>query len=207
VPTVAAVQRRGRAVSVHFADGPPLHCDRDFPFARQAAAGQALEAPFLQRLREAAEQHAAQAAALRLLAQRPRSRAALATRLLGRGHARAAVAATLEQLRQQGYLDDAAFARDWVERRARAAPRAARLLRAELRAQGVPREIACASTARLDDAAGALALAQQRRAAFAGPRDLFERRVGAALLRRGFSAEVAWRALRRAWPAGAAALE
>jgi regulatory protein len=49
--------------------------------------------------------------------------------------------ATLERLGQLGYLDDAAFARWWGEQRDRHAPRGHRLIEAELRQRGVPREV------------------------------------------------------------------
>ena len=49
--------------------------------------------------------------------------------------------ATLERLAQIGYVDDAAFARWWGEQRDRHAPRGRRLIEAELRRSGVPREV------------------------------------------------------------------
>jgi regulatory protein len=40
-----------------------------------------------------------------------------------------------------GHLDDAAFARWWAEQRDRHAPRGRRMIEAELRQRGVPREV------------------------------------------------------------------
>lgn len=51
------------------------------------------------------------------------------------------IAATLERLSAMGYLDDEAFARWWSDQRDRHAPRGRRMLEAELRQRGVPREV------------------------------------------------------------------
>ena len=76
-------------------------------------------------LRQADERHQAQEAALRLLAYRPRSEAELRHRLARRGLASGVVEETVARLREQGLLDDAAFARFWVETREPAALAAA----------------------------------------------------------------------------------
>jgi regulatory protein len=51
------------------------------------------------------------------------------------------IAATTDRLADLGYLDDAAFARWWGEQRDRHSPRGRRLVEAELRQRGVPREV------------------------------------------------------------------
>ena len=51
------------------------------------------------------------------------------------------IAATTERLADLGYLDDAAFARWWGEQRDRHSPRGRRLVEAELRQRGVPRDV------------------------------------------------------------------
>lgn len=80
-------------------------------------------------------------AAARLLEARPRAVAELRTRLLGTGYRADLVEATVQRLLAAGYLDDAAFARGWVESRDRAHPRGAAILRRELLAKGVPRDV------------------------------------------------------------------
>ena len=47
----------------------------------------------------------------------------------------------MARLAELGYVDDAAFARWWGEQRDRHAPRGRRLIEAELRRSGVPRDV------------------------------------------------------------------
>jgi regulatory protein len=77
-------------------------------------------------------------AAAALLAIRPRTVAELGRRLRGAGYRDALVGSVLVRLQELGYLDDAAFARAWVESRDRSRPRGERALRAELSRKGVP---------------------------------------------------------------------
>jgi len=108
-------------------------------------------------------------AAVRLLASRAHSARELRLKLLRRGHPSDEIDAALERLREGGYLDDAAYARALIGRRS--GGRGARAIASELAAQ---------------------ALAE--RLCRAGPLDT--ERIGARLLRRGFSVEVARAALR-----------
>ena len=79
--------------------------------------------------------------AVRFLGARPRTRWELERRLRRASAEDAVIEATLERLADLGYVDDAAFARWWAEQRDRHAPRGRRLLEAELRRSGVPREV------------------------------------------------------------------
>ena len=160
----------------------------------------------LETLRQADERQQARDASLRLLAYRPRSEAELRSRLVRRGLPAAVVDDTMERLREQGLLDDAAFARYWVEARQRSSPRGRGLLRRELLAKGIAAETASQAVAAVADEDVA------RRAAVKkahGLRNLdyptFRRRLGQFLLRRGFPYETArvlvdelWRQSQRA---------
>ena len=79
--------------------------------------------------------------AARYLATRPRTRWEVDRRLRRAGIAEGEIAAALDRLVELGYLDDAAFARWWGEQRDRHSPRGRRMIEAELRQRGVPREI------------------------------------------------------------------
>jgi regulatory protein len=80
-------------------------------------------------------------AAAAFLAVRPRSVAETKRRLRQHGYPEGLVERVVGQLIELGYLDDANFARAWVESRDRARPRGAFALRRELALKGVPREI------------------------------------------------------------------
>lgn len=84
---------------------------------------------------------AAMEIALRYLGTRPRTRHELTQRLRRAGAEQDVADAVLDRLGEIGYVDDAAFARWWGEQRDRHAPRGRRMLEAELRQRGVPRDV------------------------------------------------------------------
>ena len=79
--------------------------------------------------------------AARFLATRPRTRWEVERRLRRAGTPDAEIGAALDRLAELGYLDDAAFARWWAEQRDRHSPRGRRMIEAELRQRGVPRDV------------------------------------------------------------------
>lgn len=79
--------------------------------------------------------------AARFLATRPRTRWEVERRLRRAGTEEPEIAAALDRLAELGYLDDASFARWWGEQRDRHSPRGRRMIEAELRQRGVPREV------------------------------------------------------------------
>src|SRR5579859_2490150 len=88
------------------------------------------------RLEQAEHADRALQAALRLLEQRPRSIVEMRERLQQKAFAPEQIEAALERLQHTGLLDDAAFARLWVENRLSFRPRGTGALRAELRRKG-----------------------------------------------------------------------
>lgn len=79
--------------------------------------------------------------AARYLGTRPRTRWELRRRLQRAGADESLIAGTLDRLQALGLADDVAFARWWAEQRDRHSPRGRRLVEAELRQRGVPREV------------------------------------------------------------------
>jgi regulatory protein len=148
--------------------------------------------------------------AARYLGARPRTRWELERRLHRTGADEAVVERTIERLAALGYVDDRAFARWWAEQRDRHAPRGRRMVEAELRQHGVPREII--EELRGDELAEpaldhhGLPRSEGERALAALDRHLRGRpipedrkaleRIGMYLVRRGFDPETARRAIR-----------
>lgn len=80
-------------------------------------------------------------AATRFLEARARSVGEVRRRLASGGYRADLVEAAIARLTELGMLDDAAFARSWIESRDRARPRGERALSEELRVRGVSRDL------------------------------------------------------------------
>jgi regulatory protein len=152
---------------------------------------------------DARDRDAALDAAARLLAQRPRTRTDLGSRLRGRGFDPEATEGALDRLEELGIVDDADFARRWIEERSRTRGLAGEALAAELVRKGVATEVARAAleAAAPDEAAGARAVARRHLARVARlPLRTQAARLQAAVLRRGYPLEVAEEAVREVLP-------
>jgi regulatory protein len=154
---------------------------------------------------------AAMEIALRFLGTRPRTRHELILRLRRSSAPEPVIDATLDRLVELGYVDDAAFARWWGEQRDRHAPRGRRMLEAELRQRGVPRDVIEAYRAEHEEterspedeglpstdaerARDALERHLRGRPVPDDPKAL--RRIGMFLMRRGFDPDTVRAALR-----------
>jgi regulatory protein len=116
--------------------------------------------------------------------------------------AEAVIDDTLDRLAGHGLVDDAAFARYWVEQRQTFRPRGRILVRAELARLGVAGEVADEAAADLEESADEDAYrAASKRARHLASLDEagFRKRVAEWLLRRGFDWEVSARAAERLW--------
>jgi regulatory protein len=112
----------------------------------------------------------------------------------------AAIDSVLDRLRGHGLVDDQTFAEYWVDQRQAFRPRGARLVRAELARLGVARSVAEAATAELGGSAedDAYRVAARRAARLKGlPSEVFEKRLGGFLARRGFDWATIGRVLAR----------
>ena len=108
---------------------------------------------------------------LRLLTAAPRTRAQLDQALRRRGMPQSAADAALDRLAGAGLIDDAAFARAWVDTRHRGRGLARRALTAELRQRGVDEGDVRAAVADLgpeQEAAAARRLVEAKLAATRG---------------------------------------
>ena len=162
----------------------------------------------LAQLRWAEDLHALKDRALGLLAGRPRGRIELQRRLAHGTKAHPApppeqVQVVLDQLAEEGLIDDQAFAEFWVEQRDRFRPKGSLALRAELSQQGVARadvENAIAPERDLERAIAAGRPRAQRLAQRAGmDAKTFRDQLGPFLQRRGFGYGVAREAVATLW--------
>jgi regulatory protein len=139
---------------------------------------------------------------LRLLTAAPRTRAQLDQALRRRGMTQSAADAALDRLAGAGLIDDAAFARAWVDTRHRGRGLARRALTAELRQRGVDEGDVRAAVADLgpeQEAASARRLVEAKLAATRGrPLATRMRRLTGLLARKGYPPGMAYRVIREA---------
>ena len=188
------------AFQKHAADRVNVYLDGQYAFALPALeaarlrVGQILDDDSIAQLQGLDERQKAYDRALRYLSFRPRSQAEVRRNLLAAGLEAELVEATLARLVAQGYLDDAEFARFWVENRQQFRPKGSQALRGELRQRGVAAETVEAALVDLDPEVGAYEAARPRAARLAALAQTdpaaFRRKLGDFLLRRGFAYEI-----------------
>lgn len=141
----------------------------------------------------------ARQSALRSLARRPRTEAQIKRLLEGRYSLRV-VQQVIGQLREQRYLDDAAFAEEWCRRRKQHRPRGPRLIRQELLRLGVQPEVIQVALEGYDAEGQAYRAGRGLAIRLEGSdyRE-FRQRLWAYLRRRGFHQEVIDDAVKRLW--------
>ena len=139
-------------------------------------------------------------AALHYLSHRPRSQAELRERLHQRGFDTDSIEAVFIKLKEQGLIDDLAFAQFWKDNRVSFNPRSQWLTRLELRRKGVAEEIIDRVVRECDDSESAYqaALGRVQRLPLSDYQ-LFRRRMGEYLRRRGFNYEVINHTVQRTW--------
>jgi regulatory protein len=140
---------------------------------------------------------------LRLLTLAPRTRAQLADALRKRGIPDETADEVLSRFEDVGLIDDAAFARSWVESRHHGRGLASRALSAELKQRGVaPDEIRAAIDEQLspdDEATSARRLIDRKLNSTRGlPPEQRTRRLAGLLARKGYPAGLAFRVIREA---------
>ena len=163
--------------------------------------GDALDEARVSALLAAEQASRATEAALVFLGYRPRSEKEVRDRLRRGGYDQEAIDHAISRLHEWRYLDDADFARRWVENRTTHRPRGKRLLQQELRHKGIDTETAREAIAEvdLDEAGAAEGLARRRLPSYAGDDPAaIRRRLGAYLARRGYGYDVIRVALERA---------
>jgi len=203
-PVITALEpdpRRPGAVRIHASDVTWTVAAADVE-ACGARVGRMVDEALREALERAADAEAALRTALRAIAQRGHARADLGRKLVRKGHSKPAVEIAIERCTAMGLLDDAAFARHFVETRA-ARGRGPVRLRRDLYAMGVAGSHVDAALAALprgeqQSSDQALALASKRAGQLAGvPRDARRRRLLAFLARRGYTGEAARSAVQR----------
>lgn len=184
-----------------------VYLDGEYAFglARIVAAwlhiGQQLSEAEIERLKQQDTLEVAYLKALHFLSYRPRSEVEVLRKLNEHGYSEAVVEATIQRLKDNRYLGDEQFAQTWVENRSTFKPRSKRMLAMELRQKGVGEDVieqALAGTEDESSLAYQSAVKYARRLAGADW-ETFRKRLGAYLMRRGFSYGTIAPVLRQVW--------
>lgn len=168
--------------------------------AAKLRVGQTLTAAELAELDKAETLEEAHEKALRFLEPRPRSTVEIRQHLQKKQIAPDLIEQVIGRLTDAGLLDDAAFAKYWVENREQFRPRAGRALRYELKRKGLDSAAITEALESVDEGESAYraGLERAKRWSHLTPRE-FRDKLGAFLVRRGFTYETAKHAVERLW--------
>lgn len=137
--------------------------------------------------------------ALNLISYRQRTERELRERLAERFE-QDVVDRAVDYLKEQGLVDDEAFARAWSDSRTRNSPRSARALVREMTSKGISRPIADEAVLYLDDEETARVVAAKfARRLVGNDYERFHRRLWQHLQRRGYNGSVARKAVTELW--------
>ena len=199
ITALKAQKKNANRISVYL-DG-----EYAFGLARIVAAwlhiGQRLSDVDISRLTEQDNLEVAYQKALRFLSYRPRSETEVQRKLNEQGYDEAVISATIGRLKDNGYLGDTQFASAWVENRSELHPRSKRMLAMELRQKGVEEEVIeqALEKTKDEDVLAIQAAQKYARRLSALDWETFRRRLGAYLMRRGFSYGTISPILRQIW--------
>ena len=138
--------------------------------------------------------------AIRYIGYRPRSEFEIRQRLRQRGFEDDYVEKVVADLKEQGLIDDTSFARFWKENREDFSPRSRWLTGVELQRKGIDRETIEQVVNEVDDNTSAYRAALSKaRHLSSSDYQIFRRRLGEHLKRRGFTYEVINNVIDKVW--------
>lgn len=200
VTAIRAGRRQGKRVNV-FLDGKfTFSLEAELAVKEGLGVDQELSESDIEALAQADLFQRCLNAAFHYLSYRPRSEAEIRERLKRRGFDEGSMEAVLAKLKEQGLVDDLAFAQFWKDNRQSFSPRSQRLTRSELRQKGVASEIIDQVVAEVSDEDSAYRAAQAKARRL--PRSdyqSFRRRLSDYLKRRGFGYGVIKHTVERVW--------
>ena len=197
---IKAAKGRDKRVKVFLDGEPALDLLADTALQEKIKAGQEISQSRLDTLKGKDRLQRCLNAALRLLGYRPRSEKELRQRLQRHGFDGEYLEKALAKLKEQGLIDDIAFARFWKENRETFSPRSRRLTKLELRRKGLSSDIIEQVIGEIDDGESAYRAAVKRATRLAGTDyQEFRQRLGAYLGRRGFSYSIIKDTTERVW--------
>jgi len=200
ITAIRAGKQKRKRVNM-FLDGKfAFSLEAEVAVKERLQVGQELSASRIETLAGLDHFHRCLNTATRYLEYRPRSESELRGRLRQRGFDADTVGAVIARLKEQELVDDLAFAEFWKDNRETFSPRSQRLTKLELRQKGVASDIVDQVVDELDenDSAYRAALGKARNLSLSDYQ-VFRRRLGGYLKRRGFGYEVINPTIERIW--------
>jgi len=179
---------RGRRIEIFLDGKPALGLLPETARKQNLEVGQELGENVLENLAKADLCQRCYNSAARFLSYRPRSESEMRQRLARHGYDADTIEKTLGRYRDMGLVDDAAFARFWVENRNTFSPRSKRLAKMELKKKGLQTGIIEEAVNDIDEKENAYraALSRSRRLSALDDKT-FRLKLGQYLGRRGFN--------------------
>jgi regulatory protein len=195
-----AGKTREKRVSVFLDGKPALNLLAEVALKEDLKVGQELTESRLEALVGLDRCQRCHNTAVRLLGYRPRSEAEIRQRLQRQGFESAFTEKTIARLKEQGLIDDTAFARFWKDNRQAFRPRSRLLTKLELQRKGLNGNIIEQAVAELDDRDSAYRAALERlRRLSKSDYQTFRRRLSEYLGRRGFSYGIIKETTEKVW--------
>ncbi len=189
-----------------YTDRVSVFLDEEYAFAVSLTMastlrkGQRLTEAEVEALQQEGLENLAYQRALRYLGTRPRSGAEIETYLKRKEYDEQVIGAVIVRLQENGYIDDDAFARFWIENRNRFRPKGAQALRYELRQKGIERETIEGALDEQDDESAAWAAVEGKIDRWSSlEKAEFDQKLIPFLARRGFRFDVCRRTAAQAW--------
>jgi regulatory protein len=200
ITSMRAAKGRNQLVTVSLDSGEALELTVDVVVEKRLKVGQSLLESVVQGLLQEDRAQRCYTAAIRSLSYRARSEAEVRLKLRQRSFEADAIERAISRLRQQGLVDDQAFAHYWKDSRQSIRPRSGMMVKRELRQKGVSAEVAQGVASEVDDDEAAFSAARKRALRLTAlDWTGFQRLLGGYLRRRGFSYEVARKTVDRVW--------
>jgi len=188
ITAIRAGRGRGKRINVFLDNKFAFSLEAEVAVVEELKIGQELSDSQIEALTRSDHFRRCLNAAAHYLSYRPRSESELRERLYRRGFGEDSVEAVIAKLKEQGLVDDIAFAQFWKDSRETFSPRSRWLTKLELRRKGVAEEIMDKVVETVDDndSAYRAALSKARSLPLSDYQD-FRHRLGGYLRRRGFS--------------------
>jgi regulatory protein len=200
ITAIRAGKGRRERVKVYLDDKFTFNLEAELAVKEGLRIGQELPANQIESLAKSDRFYSCLSGAMHYLSYRPRSEYEVRERLKQHGFDSDSIEAVVAKLKEQGLIDDMAFAQFWKGSRDSFSPRSQWLIKSELRRKGVAGDtIDQVANAVDDDSSAYRAAVNKARKLPKSDYQRFRHRLGEYLKRRGFSYGVINRIVEQVW--------